>query len=242
MTRMTALGRADRFEQELAAAAAAADADDRLAAMLADPALNRWEHTQAAAVLGQVRGSAGSTALRQALATATAALSAASKSTRADYRDLVCACVTALARRDGPAATDVCIAAIASPDAIVRDYGMSTLAPAGDDRAWHQVMTRLEEILHRKISTGGLRGQEALYAVEYLARHAGRGSDRAIGLVTLVRRRWHHLPDPELVAQWYPGIQPGGSPAEDLSLPAVHAPHPWWQGGRLTMRLDQSRR
>jgi hypothetical protein len=45
MSRMTSLERADWFDSQIAAAASAADADDRLAATLADPALNRWEQT-----------------------------------------------------------------------------------------------------------------------------------------------------------------------------------------------------
>lgn len=232
MSRMTALERADWFESELRTAASAG-VDDRLAAMLSDPGLNRWEHTKVAAELGQSRGNAGSVALRQAFGTATAGLAAASKSTRAEYRDLVCACVIALARRDGLAATDVFVATIGSPNAFVRDYGMSALAPVGDDRAWEQVMARLDEILRRKISPGGLRDGEALLAIEYLARHAGPGSDRAIRLITLVRRRWRNLPDPELIQQRYRGIQPDGRPAQDLNLPAGHTPRPWWSGGRL---------
>jgi hypothetical protein len=52
MSRMTSLERADWFDSQIAAAASAADADDRLAATLADPALNRWEQTKVAAQLG----------------------------------------------------------------------------------------------------------------------------------------------------------------------------------------------
>lgn len=231
MSRMSFAERSDRFDRDLAAAASATDADNRLAAMLTDPALNRWEQTKVAAELGEVpRGPAGSAALRQAFSAASVDLTAASKSTRAEYRDLVCACVTALARRDGAEATDVCITALGSPNAIVRDYGMSALAPIGDDRAWEQVMTWLEEIRRRKISAGAGREREALYAVEYLARHARRGSDRTARLVTLLRRRWHRFPDPEVISRWYPGVQSDGRAVDELDLPGAHAPHAWWAG------------
>jgi hypothetical protein len=79
MSRMTALERADWFDSQMAAAASAADADDRLSAMLADPALSRWEQTEVAAELGQARGLAGSAALRRVFSAATTDLAAASR-------------------------------------------------------------------------------------------------------------------------------------------------------------------
>ena len=227
---MTYSERADRFDRALVEAASASDADEKLAAMLTDPALDHREQILAAATLGEARGPAGSAALRQVFSTATTDMSTSGKGTRAGYRDLICACVVALARRDGPRATDIYVAAANSGNAIVRDYGTSTLAIAGDDRAWEQAMTRLDGILRRKINAQGYRATEVLHTIEYLARYAERGSDRATRLVTLVRGRWRNLPDPGRIEQRYPAIQPHGRRAEDLDLPAAHTPNPWWLG------------
>jgi hypothetical protein len=228
MSRITYAERRDRFRAALAAAAKAADADQRLATMLADPALDRSEQINVAVALGETHGSAGSAALRQAFSTAMADMESASKSTRSWYRDLVCASLVALARRERPAATDIYLAAVNSPNTIVRDYGMLALAPFGDDRAWEQILARLSQILQRKINPKGMSGGEAFNAIEYLARHAGLSSDRAVRLVTLLRNRWRQFADDTRLAKrierCWPGIQPGGPLATDLDLPSLHTP------------------
>jgi hypothetical protein len=58
--------------------------------------------------------------------------------------------VIALARRDGPAATDVYLTAVASTSADVREYGLMVLSAEGDDRAWDPVLATVSEILGRK--------------------------------------------------------------------------------------------
>jgi hypothetical protein len=145
-----------------------------------------------------------------------------------EYRDLISACVAALAKRDGPAATDVYIAAMRSPNPGVRGYGMSALAVAGDDRAWDEVIARLNEVLQRKLSLRGWRWREACRAIEYLARHSAQASDRATRLVGLLRDYWQNLADPGLINRWWPGIEPGAQPREALDL-SEHIPQLWWR-------------
>jgi hypothetical protein len=60
---MTYSERAARFDRALVEAASASDADEKLAAMLTDPALDHREQILAAATLGEARGPAGSAAL-----------------------------------------------------------------------------------------------------------------------------------------------------------------------------------
>ena len=105
----------------------------------------------------------------------------------------------------------------------IRDNAISDLAAVGDDRAWESVMTRLTGILRRKASPYGVAWHETCSAIEYLARHAQAGSGRAIKLITLLRSRWHNLADPNLIAYWWPGIQPGGAPEVTIDLTA-HSP------------------
>ena len=229
---MTYVERAEKFDVTLAAAVAGKNADQALAGLLADPALDMPERTRVAAALGDTRGPAGSAALRKAFSATMERGSVAGRSTWPQERDLICACVIALARRDGPAATDVYLAASGHTNAVVRTYGVSALAPVGDDRAWDAVLARLEDILHRKTSPDGRRWEEAADAIQYLARHSPAGSERAVRLVTLLRNRWRNLADPGLVEQWWPGIRPGGQQPETIDQPGLHTPDAWWRRGR----------
>lgn len=226
MTLVTSAERVDRFEAELAATAKSADADHRLTAMLADPTLSLGERVYVAAELGNHRGPAGSAALRQAFSAALADMATASKHFRRLYCDLACASIAALARREGPAATDIYVTAASSPSMWVRGYGLSALARFGDHQAWEQILTRLSKLLQRKITP--LRADETFWAIEYLARHAEQGSDRATRLITLLRDRWHQLAHDSMLAggleRSWPGIQPGGPPAAELDLPSLHTP------------------
>jgi hypothetical protein len=228
--KMTPLEREDRFDAELAQAKSATDADRRLAAMLADSATDRWHRVSIAAELGDIpRGPTGTAALRSTYKAATENSASSSADAKAASCDLICACVIALAKREGPAATDVYAAAASSATATIREYGMSALAPVGDDRAWGQVMSRLDEMLGRQISPRGLRWREACLAVEYLARHAPQGSERATQLITLIRDRWRNLGDQDLIDRWWPGIGPGGHLITAIDLVGAHTPRGWWQ-------------
>ena len=66
---------------------------------------------------------------------------------RNPYGDSICACVSALARRQGPQASDILQTAAESTDVYIRDNAISELAAVVDDRAWESVMTRLTGIL-----------------------------------------------------------------------------------------------
>lgn len=226
---MTYAERADRFDAAMAAAVSGPDADPVLAGMLADPALDARERIMVAYTLGTMRGPAGSVALRAAFGAALQRWAAASRNLRSLERDVLCTCVIALARRDGPAATDVYLAAARHDNPFVREYGLDALVPAGDDSAWDDVADGLGELLGKKISPGGRRWDETESAIEYLARHAPRGSERAVRLVTLLRDRWSHLGGRAALENRWPGIAPGGSPPASIDLPAWRVPPPWWQ-------------
>jgi HEAT repeat protein len=220
--------RFEKFEAALSAALSGSDADPVLARMLSDPALDMLERKLVTAALGGTHGPEGSAAVRRAFSTAWETYPGASKSHRPWERDLLCTCVIALARRDGPAATDVYVSAALHENATVRRYGLHALAAVGDDRAWETIMTRLAEILKRKITPDGPRSDEASTAAAYLARHAPQGSPRAVRLITLLRGQWRNLGDPDLLKRWWPGIQPGGSTPAALDLPALPTVEHWW--------------
>jgi HEAT repeat protein len=195
--------------------------------MMADQGYDGAERPQIAEALGHTRGSAGSAALRSALAEALAQLSAANPGARPGFRDIACAGTWALGQRDGAAATDALLDAARHPDRDVSDYGVTALAVVGDGRAWDDIFARLGPALHRKGSPGGLRQAEARSAIEYLARHAKVGSDRAVRLITLVRERWRNIDRQDLLEQWWPGIGPGGPPPEAIDLSTHVARTPW---------------
>lgn len=227
MTKMSYLERAERFDAALSAAVSANDSDQVLAGMLSDQTLDTTEHTKVAAALGTTRGAAGSAALRKAFSIAMKQAALTDKRTNRGERDLICACVIALARRDGPDATDIYLVAARHTNSIIRDYGSAALAPSGDDRAWEEILARLDAILQRKISPDGLRWEEAVNTIEYLARHASRGSTRATRLITLLRSHWRNLASPGLLQQWWPGIGPGGPPPQTIDLGAHTIQHSW---------------
>ena len=232
MSRMTLAERVDRFEAALAVAVSGSDADQVLADMSARVTVNSFEQISLVVALGDTRGPDGSAALRAVFNAALSKYAAASRSTRPEYRDLLCACVVALAKRDGPAATDVYATAARHANPAVREYAMTALAPVGDDRAWDEILARLDGMVERKVnptSSGSRRWEEVSGAIEYLARHSTTASARAIRLITLLRARWPNLADPELVERWWPGIKPGGPPPEGIDFPGSHVPHSWWQ-------------
>lgn len=148
---MTYDERAERFDADPAAAVAAHGSDHALVAVLSRPRFDGTERVVIIAALGESgTGSDGSTAVRAQFSHAMSELATATQHTRANWRDNACAAVIALARRDGPAATDVYLEAIASANPIVRDYGLDALAFEGDDRGWDSMVAFISEILSRK--------------------------------------------------------------------------------------------
>lgn len=243
---MTYDERANRFDADLAAAVAAHDSDHALITLLSRPRLDGAERVVIIAALGESgTGPDGSTAVRTQFSHAMSELATATKHTRANWRDNACAAVIALARRDGPAATDVYLEAIASANPIVRDYGLDALAFEGDDRGWDSMVAFISEILSRK-TISATRWNELIMAVEYLARHASLGSARAEQLITLLRAHWARLASPPQIKEkrgyptythtrpatrleeLWPGLQPDGPPADMIDLPRLHTPTAWW--------------
>jgi hypothetical protein len=247
MPRMSYVERANRFDDEVAAAAASEDSDGELVALLGNPALDERERIMVTAALGEARtGREGSAAVRGQFSDALARLDVAPKDARHWWRNLACAAVVALARREGPAATDIYVAAAASAVRDVRDYGLMVLAAEGDDSAWDQVLGWVGEILSRKRINFG-PWHDLLHAVEYLARHAACGSAKAEQLIVLLRANWailarppqkrvvhspHVEPTTETarpLEELWPGIEPDGPPVAALDLPQLHKPVAWWR-------------
>lgn len=245
MPRTSYVERADRFDAEVAAAG---DSDSQLIALLRRPGLDYRERIVVTAALGgSGTGPEGSAAVRAQFGDAMARL-AAPNSARSWWTDLACAAVTALAKRDGPAATDVYLTAAGSSARTVRESGLMVLSVEGDDRAWEPMIAKVGEILSRKSIRHGL-WNELLGAVCYLTRHASPGTARAELLVTLLRANCGPLARPpqkrigrgpyvepemetaERLEDLWPGIQPDGPPADALDLPGQQTPVAWWRPG-----------
>ena len=90
-------------------------------------------------------------------------------------------------------------------------------------------MARLTAMLRRRSGPYGVAWHTSCSAIEYLARHAPRGSDRALRLISLLRDRWHNLADPELINRSWPAIGPGREPAATIDLLAPDRPRAWWE-------------
>lgn len=226
--RMSFMERAERFQALLAETRSRADADQALAGLLADPDLEPFR-TQTVAALGDVAGPAGSAAIRAEFAEALAEFATAKPHDRPVYRDLMCACLWALGKRDGPAATDVLLEATVHASYEVRDYGFVIIAAVGDDRAWDDMQRSLAARLSRKITSPRQAG-EAVHIIEYLARSAAQNSDRRSRLTTLLRDSWSRLPPrtQAALAELYPGISPEGPAPAEVGL-ETHAPRAPWQ-------------
>jgi hypothetical protein len=226
---MTYIDRSDRFDEVLGEARSRSDADHALVELLGDPGLDSWFRTRTVAALGDVTGPVGSSALRREFVAASAQFEAAKPHCRAAYRDLMCACLWALGKRDGAAATDVLIEGAAHASWNVRDYGFMIVAAVGDDRAWDGMLAALAERLAKKIASERQAG-EADLTIAYLARHCGRDADRCQRLAGLLRDRWSRLPDSVryAMAEQYPGVGPGGPLPAEIDF-ANYAPEAPWQ-------------
>ena len=217
--------RAGRFDASLAAAAAADDSDSQLIALLSRSQVSNYERILITASLGESgTGPDGSAAVRAQFSDAMTALATATKSARSGWRDLACAAVIALARRDGLAATDIYLTAAASASADVRDYGLTVLVAEGDDRAWDPVLATVSEILGgKRISYG--RWRDMLHAVQYLARHAARGTDRAETADLPAARQLGHACPPAAKAGQSRAIRRAGT-ADSHTARRAMAKHP----------------
>jgi hypothetical protein len=181
--------------------------DSVLAAAL--PSVTKDRQVTIAATLGDMRGDAGTEALRKAMASPSAS------------RDLRCASVLALAKRCGASASADFAQALASSDFVVKSYALRCLAGAGDDRAWDAVLKRLNHLVGQPRENSRDLTDVAI-ALAYLARHvAAAGSSRSITLVTWIRAHWDRLTTVE--RQWlgdhWPGCVPTGAEAASVAPP-----------------------
>jgi hypothetical protein len=217
--------RHNEFQQSLAEARSRSDADEALAQMLADSAIEHYQRVEVAHSLFRTRGPAGTSALRREFsATLERSASTTNKRNRAIEYDLIGACAGALMAREGDKAMDVFMAVFEYPNASLSEYGMGLLESAGDDTAWEKVITRLADLLRRPMNLHGMRWFTAGRAIGYLAKHSPPGSERAIQLTTLVRTNWRRIPDPSLLEGQWPGIEPGGPAPESITFPRPPLP------------------
>ena len=175
------------------------------------PAVTKDRRVMIAAALGDMRGDAGSEALRKAIDAPGAS------------RDLRCAGLLALAKRCGAAASADFARHLASSDSAVKRYAMHCLAGAGDDRAWHLALKRVDQIVDRRRINANDPSEVAI-AIGYLARHVlATGSSRSTTLITWIREHWDVLTADERrwLGKHWPGCAPtGGEPA---SVPPADA-------------------
>lgn len=105
-------------------------------------------------------------------------------------RDLRCAALVALAKRQGAAATEDFRLALSQRDSAVREYALTCLAAFGDDSAWREVSDWLTKA---RTPHNGFQPPTGA-AVTYLCRHvAGRSADERAALVFLLRNKWTFL-------------------------------------------------
>ena len=188
---------------------------DALLAQMLDVA-RYSDNVEIAVQLGDLRGDAGTAALRRAVGV-----------TGPQTRDLRCAALLALAKRCGSDATPWLRDALEARDVAVKDYAVIGLAGAGDDRAWSQVADRLRTLLQRGSKT--FEPSEVLMAVAYLARHIGANMERRRELIDLVRTRWSTLRVDERLwfDRYWPEALPGGPAAETVRPPDRDAIQAW---------------
>ncbi|WP_305782576.1 HEAT repeat domain-containing protein [Symbioplanes lichenis] len=109
--------------------------------------------------------------------------------------------VLALAKRQGPAASDVLFACLGDADEDVRSMAMIAFASTGDDRGRAEVLERLRGVLDGRPSPAPYEmddrtlviHSDVLPAVCYLARHAAVSWERQEPVVRLLRSHWDRL-------------------------------------------------
>ena len=197
------------FEDALREAVRSGDAGDA-ALGGALPAVTKDRRVAIAAALGDTKGDSGTEALRKAIDGPDAS------------RDLRCAGLLALAKRDGALASADFARHLASSDGDVKRYAMRCLAGAGDDRAWDLALKRLKQIVGQTRRNSASDMSEVAIAIGYLARHVlATGSVRSVALVTWIRQHWDALTDAERrwLGKHWPGCAPTGGEAASIAPP-----------------------
>jgi hypothetical protein len=182
--------------------------DAALAAAL--PNVTKDRRVMIAAALGDMRGDAGTEALRKAIEMSDAS------------RDLRCAGVLALAKRCGASASADFARSLASSDSAVKSYAMHCLAGAGDDRAWDQALKRLKQLVGQPRRNSKHDLSEVTIAIAYLARHVlAAGSVRSMTLITWMREHWDAVTPEERqwLAQFWPASAPNAGDVASVAPP-----------------------
>ncbi len=176
----------------------------------------RSERLFATALLGDLRGTEGTAALRQLV-----------HASGPGSRDLRCASLVALAKRCGEAASADLTAALSDRDGTVKDYAIIGLAGAGDGRAWDIVFKRLQLLLRRPSRVIG--ASEVVMAVAYLVQHQRDDLERLHALVEALRSSWDRMSDEEIrwFAEFWPEALPDGPLTGDVPWPDPNQVRDW---------------
>jgi len=196
--------RSDQW-QEVDAALAEAVENPTGDLILADFAVttNGLERARAVALLGDLSGTDGATALRRLV-----------HAVGPGSRDVRCASLLALAKRCGEEASADLTEALSDRDGTVKDYAVIGLAGAGDGRAWDLVFGRLKVLLRRPSRVLGK--SETLMAVCYLVQHLNDDADRLPMLVETLRKKWDRMNEEEIA--WFAEFWPDAFPDRPLSV------------------------
>jgi hypothetical protein len=188
---------------------------DELLAQMMDASVNAsYDKLIIAAHLGDLHGEAGSAALRRAITV-----------TGPGTRDLRCASLLALAKREGAAASPELRSALGNGDGTVKDYAVIGLAGAGDGTAWDEVFARLPALLKRSRRASGQ--SEVEMALAYLAQHLDQ--QRQAQLVLFVRKRWLAINEADWFREHWPDARPAGPPTDAVRGPDPAAVRAWAQ-------------
>ena len=173
------------------------------------------EQLKAAALLGDLRGSEGTAALRRLI-----------QATGPWSQDLRCASLLALAKRCGEDASAELTEALSDRNAAVKDYAIIGLAGAGDGRAWDLVLKRLHVLLRRPSRP---IPSEVLMAVAYLVQHGMDDQDRLKALVDSLRTNWDRMNEDEVkwFSEFWPDVSPDGPPSSRVSTPDPKRVREW---------------
>lgn len=139
--------------------------------------------------------------------------------------------LVALAKRQGPAASDVLRVCLLEEDQATAAYALVGLAGVGDDRAWPEVFRWLSQALDElepdpdpdhDFDDRTLAAQSDIAAaIAYLARHSASDRGKQQPVVALLRSRWNRLRGAE--QRWLTVHWPASDPAQAESFTVLDA-------------------
>lgn len=163
--------------------------------------------TLIAALLGDLHGRSGTNALRSVLKDPTIS------------RDLRCASLLALAKREESGAASDLRQAMTETNATVRDYAVLGLAVVGGSESWDEMLDYLSAVFSRKRRLEVQFPTRVQAAVSYLA--ADPSPIRQLQLIGLLRQHWSKLSEVEqrwITENWSPSV-PAETPAAEVPPP-----------------------